>query len=523
MELIKRPLSNWLLLYLLITLTYVYFVQFEWIISGDGYAETITNYYRIAHSKIGFWGKIFSTDYGYATPLLRIIPYLSSLFNIEYKNELIIYNIFAVSLSISLPALIFHDRYSCLINLRILKFIFASFSFLFLNFESRIYHNISIIFSLPIFIILFAVIKTNKITLTEKFIIPLLVMGKPFGITLLVPLFLLIFFKKINRLYFLFIALIIAFQLANIFLNSSNQSIKYWHDDLLNIFILFFYNILKPFSFGLSSLLLKVYPQHYFLTLCFSVLIGFIFCIIFIIRVKSFIKYYNIFIIQLFVNVLWAIMLVLGTGNFSFTENNISVDFNRYDIITVFNLLCLIIYRDIFISAFNKILFYIICFSLLTIYSSASIFQFFSKIQNNLYYIGSSTWALSNQFDMGSCTLLSPLGQGNGCIVYTNIKNRDDPPYVININKRVKTEIISNIRFNKVVIFEDDNRNINKPILYFENSGAVTPISVNLFNNRRALIYDVDCIAPNRCVLEFEFLNNRIFHNNDNSLLLVWY
>jgi hypothetical protein len=216
-------------------------------------------------------------------------------------------------------------------------------------------------------------------------------------------------------------------------------------------------------------------------------------------------------------------MLVLGTRNFSFIDNNISVDFNRYDIITVFNLLCFFILRDFYSLALNKKFFISTCILLLLVYSSASIFQYKSKIMNNLYYIGSSTWAFHNNSYDGSCSLLSPLGIGNGCVIYTNISNRNETPYVKIINKKVSVEINSNISLSKVIIFEDDNSNINKPILYVDNITNKASTSVNLFNNRRALIYDVNCTISKRCILEFEFINNRVFHNNDNSLLIAWY
>ena len=66
-------------------------ITYEWTMSGDVYAEMATNYYFYSNSGFGFLKQIFATDHGYISPIMRIGPYLASIFSLTAQEYLYLF------------------------------------------------------------------------------------------------------------------------------------------------------------------------------------------------------------------------------------------------------------------------------------------------------------------------------------------------------------------------------------------------------------------------------------------------
>lgn len=513
--------------YGVIAITYYFTLQHNWVLSADGWAEVISNYFQIAHSDISLLEKLFAEDYGYVAPLLRIIPILCAQLSITQGAELTTYNLAAIVLTAVLPMVILSDRYTTLIPRRELRLLIAVFAFASLSFETRTYINFSTIFFLPCAVILLNVIKTKSMLMVEAVTLLLLIVGKPTSLALVVPL--VYGLVVVPRYRFVFLSALFLCALQVLFIAGSAEVPKNFMASsvLLNLLALTAYNFTKLFTVGIGPIALQLLPEYFYQILWTTIVLGGFFCTWFFLKNGSDRFSYQVLAIQVTVNIIWSTLLLSGTQAFSYEGQHSSIDFNRYDAITIFNFLCIaIVMRPNFfgINHYKKCV--IALATATTVYSIAPVYHFEKVIKSNLYYMGTSTWAQLSEDPLFKCKLLSPLGWGDTCTILTNVKDRTSSP-TVKLENRELSFSIRDLDEDGVVVFFAEGPASELPLLStYLGQQNVKPVTVTLFNRRIAYIFTSFCPRSEaECTFTVQFNGQKLFYTDPNARLPLhaWY
>lgn len=515
------------IIYGLIAVTYYFTLQHNWALSADGWAEVISNYFQVAHSNISLLEQLFAKDYGYVAPLLRIIPMLCAQLSINQGAELITYNLAAIALTAVLPMIILSDRYATLIPRRELRLLIAVFAFASLNFETRTYINFSIIFFLPCAVILLNVIKTKSMLVVEAVTLLLLIIGKPTALALVVPL--VYGLVVVPRYRFIFLSALFLCVLQVLFMTGTTgvPNNLMTSSGLLNLLVLTAYNFTKLFSLGIGPIALKLLPEYFYQILWAIIIFGGFFCAWFFSKNGSDRFSYQVLAIQVAVNIVWSALLLSGTQVFSYENQHSSIDFNRYDAITIFNVLCIVIVLRFNFFGINHYKKCVIALTIATLaYSIAPVYYFEKVIKSNLYYLGTSTWAQLSEDPLFKCKLLSPLGWGDTCIILTNVKDRTSSP-TVKLENRELSFSIRDLYEDGVVVFFAEGPASAPPLLSTHHGQQnVKPITVTLFNRRIAYIFTSFCSRSEaECIFTVQFNGQKLFYTDPKARLPLhaWY
>lgn len=468
-------------------------ISLEWAISHDAYAEVVTNYHQTAYSNSSLIDQLLTVDHGYILPIMRVAPYISNLIMMSDVAFLNTVYIASTLLIVGIPSIFISNKFHYCVNntfIRLLSAIFLSASF---NFESRIYINSSYMFIPLIFICQSLLLKGGQISFLGKLALIVILVAKPFTITLL-PFFMLILYRDKSSKFFSVLALTIS--LINFYftsLSSANSIIEINFFSLIqNVLILAFYNIGKITLFFGPAIYLKLYPTTNIAPfLIISALVG-------LVSLLVAFKYCDLkkrqYIICIFlVNIAWSTLVISGSGNSNLFTGQIGFDFNRYDVITSINLLFIVIFLNEPSKRFIYLSILLFLFYSITIYSSASIYQYYKKIRTNILYVGTSTWlTMKHDKEYSGCALLSPLGWAYKCQAITNVTDRLQIP----ISKFYKGEFTIEIpasAVNGYIALFTSGLNPELNVHELRNNEKLNGKSFALPHNRYVLIHKISC------------------------------
>jgi hypothetical protein len=471
------------------------FLTYEWMRSGDMYAEMATNYYSVAASGASLISQLLATDHGYISPMLRIGPYIANQLKLGNQGFVYLFGLISYVLVVITPSMLISKRFNAIHPSYLIRALCALAISSMFNFESRTYINSSYVFIAIIFVLALNYYKGGKLNYFDFFIIVLIILAKPLTIALL-PLLLLNATKGRDKLFFVFITLLL---IINIALIRSNSEGLLPNIDIVqaigNIVILTFYNIGKVFLFYVPPIAIKIDGGDYASILSvITAFIGLLLTYLCLGHLKT-IEAKRLLLTVIFINILWATLIVIAIGASAPISNKINSDFNRYDLITAINLLTLVsLSKDFWIKNIGKILIPLILISAITIFSSASIFYFTNHIKKNILYIGTSTWAqMKDRPEFLGCALISPLGWGYNCKVTTNIINRQYIPFLMNFNKEISIEIPKEMRDGFLTIFSKEKTHNNQIEVIGQLDKISTGENFDLAFNRNAIVYKINC------------------------------
>lgn len=515
-----------IVLYVLVASLLHLFLTYEWMRAGDMYAEMATNYYSTAASGANLFSQLLARDHGYISPILRISPFIGNQFILSNQGFIYLFGAISYLLVVVGPSILISKRFEAIHPNYLIRALCALAISTMFNFESRTYINSSYIFIVLIFIYSLNYYKGGELNYFDFFLMILTILGKPLTIALL-PLLLLNTTKGRNKLFFCLISMLLAINAALIY--SSREGLApniELIEAIGNIGVLTFYNIGKVFLFYLPPVAIKLGGSgHTSILSTITAFFGLI-LIFFCIRNLRGIESKRLLYAVIFINTLWATLIVIAIGASEPISNKINSDFNRYDLITALNILTLVsLSKDFFLKNIQRIVVPLTLISTITIFSFASIYYFTNHIKKNILYIGTSTWSLmKDRPEYLGCALISPLGWGYNCKVVTNIKNRKDIPIIKNFNRQIAIDIPAEMRDGYLTVFSKTKIQNNQVSLI----GQLDKISIgenfSLAFNRNAAVYKINCAkySGNNCV-QILLLNNAELYSipDSNDIPLV--
>jgi hypothetical protein len=305
------------------------FLTYEWMRSGDMYAEMATNYYSVASSGTGLFSQLLATDHGYISPILRIGPYIANQFKLGNQDFVYLFGFISYLFIVIAPSILISKRFNAIHSNDLMRAFCALAISAMFNFESRTYINSSYVFIAIIFIIALNYYKGGKLYFFDYLIILLTIFAKPLTIALL-PLLLLNATKGGSKLFFGLITLLL---IINVVLISFNREGLFpniqFAQAIGNIGILTFYNIGKVFLFFVPPIAIKVNGSDSAsiistTTAIFGFLLSFL-CF----KILKSIEVKRLYLSVISVNILWATLIVIAIGASEPLSNKINSDFNK--------------------------------------------------------------------------------------------------------------------------------------------------------------------------------------------------
>lgn len=521
----KSPLIT----YLILSIFVHYVIFFKWSISGEIWAELATNYYLSATSN-SFLKNLIATDYGYISPIMRLLPWIIIKFNLSDYSFLILLNMASSLICIFGPTIIFFKKFNKLIVSDYSKLYIALLLSCGLNFELRIYNNISHIFFIFIFLILSNYLLNKKNTVIDKFISIILILGKPFNLVFIPMIFSLIYYKSKERKFFIVLLLMLFIQIFFIFTNFSfNSNSASLASHILSALLLEFFNFGKIILLFIPPIILKIFhnlseTQINFI-IFFTGSVG-LFSTLFIFYLFK--TQYNKFIINIIIiNFLYAFLYLNATHSSSLALDISNANFNKYDLITFLNIISITILFNKYDQLFLKKIFTIYLPALtFFIFTTASIYQYLFIIKGNFYYQGTSTWLeRNNSNNFNKYALITPFGWGTHKIdSFDNVFNRKVRPTF------KKKDNIFSIKFKYIkdgfiILFFKKSFLKQISTCHLKDNSCIQGEFFNLTNDNLAVFYQFNCNKKtnNQCIVNFKVNGDFILMKNDGSEMPLIY